>query len=325
MIIVQTPLRVSLFGGGTDFPDYFLAHGGCVLSLAIDKYIYVTIKKRFDDLIRVGYTKTELVPSVDQVQHELIREAMRKAGITAGVEITTMGDIPSEGSGLGSSSTVTVGALHAMYAYQGRLVLAEQLAREACEIEVDVLKKPIGFQDQYIAAYGGMRFIEFRPDGKITVEKVDINGCIQRQINQNFLLFFTGITRTSASILNEQKQNIDTRLSVLSEMKDLAYTAREALQKENFIAVGRLLDQSWQLKKQLASQISNNEIDDLYTMARKAGAVGGKITGAGGGGFLLLICPPERQEAVRGALSHLRELPFSLEPDGSKVIFNYRR
>jgi D-glycero-alpha-D-manno-heptose-7-phosphate kinase len=262
---------------------------------------------------------------IDDVQHELIREALRKTGITSGVEVTTMGDIPSEGSGLGSSSTVTVGALHAMYSYLGKLVLSEQLAQEACEIEVDILNKPIGFQDQYIASYGGLRFIEFSTDGKISIEKLDINGKVRRQINQNFLLFFTGRTRHSSEILSEQKQNIDGRLGILSEMKDMAYTARNELSKENINAIGRLLHESWTLKKQLASQISNQSIDDLYAMARKAGAIGGKITGAGGGGFLLLICPPERQENVREALSHLQELPFNLEPDGSKVIFNYQR
>ncbi len=325
MIIVQTPLRVSLFGGGTDFPSYFLEHGGCVLNLAIDKYIFVTIKKRFDDLLQIGWTQTEMVESVEEIQHELIRTALKKTGITHGVEITTMGDIPSQGSGLGSSSTVTIGALHAMYSYQGELVLAERLAREACEIEIDELGKPIGYQDQYIAAYGGVRFIEFGQDGSIGVECVDVNGSFRRHMNQNLLLFYTGRTRRSAMILKEQKHNIKDRLAILAEMKKLARVARDEILKGNAAAIGYLLDETWRLKKQLASQISSTEIDDLYDTACRAGAIGGKISGAGGGGFFLLYCPAENQEDVRTALAHLQELPFNLEPDGSKVIFNYRR
>ncbi|MFQ5436555.1 MAG: GHMP kinase, partial [Anaerolineae bacterium] len=176
MIIVQTPLRVSLFGGGTDFPSYYREHGGCVLTAAIDKYIFVTIKERFDDKLRIGWTRTEMVDSVADIQHELIREAFIKTGIKDGVEITTMGDIPSAGSGLGSSSTVTVGALHAMYALCRKLVLSERLAKEACEIEIDILGKPIGIQDQYIAAYGGLRFMEFRQDDSVCVHSVDLDG-----------------------------------------------------------------------------------------------------------------------------------------------------
>jgi D-glycero-alpha-D-manno-heptose-7-phosphate kinase len=266
-----------------------------------------------------------MVDTVDEVQHELIREALRKTGISSGVEITTMGDIPSAGSGLGSSSTVTVGALHAMHVHQRKLIRAETLAREACEIEVFTLNKPIGYQDQYIAAYGGLRFIEFSADGQIRVEPLDVNGYVTRQINQNFLLFFTGITRTSTSVLKEQKQNINDRLTTLQEMKRIAYIARDELCQGKINAIGELLHETWTLKKKLASQISNSQIDEYYETARRAGAFGGKITGAGGGGFLLLHCPPQKQEAVREALSPLQELPFNLELDGSKVILNYRR
>ena len=190
MIIVQTPLRVSFFGGGTDFPPFYLSEGGAVLSSAIDKYIFVTIKKRFDQKIRVGYTRAEMVDSVDQIQHDLIREAFRKTGITQGVEIVTMGDIPSEGSGLGSSSTVTVGALHAMYTYLGEIVSAEKLAHEACEIEIDTLGKPIGKQDQYIAAYGGLRFIEFQKDGTIRSEKIHVDEKSLRSLNHELHALF---------------------------------------------------------------------------------------------------------------------------------------
>lgn len=326
MIIVQAPLRTSLFGGGTDFPGYYLEHGGCVLTSAIDKYIFVTIKRRFDNKLRVGYTHTELVDSVDEIHHELIREAFRLTGIDHGVEITTMGDIPSEGSGLGSSSTVTVGALHAMYALRRELIMAEQLAKEACYIEIDVLGKPIGIQDQYIAAYGGLRFMEFMPgSGEVRSTRINLDSATKRQLNHNLLLFYTGVTRKADTILSEQQSNIRSRESVLEEMKGIAHVACDKLQKGEVDAIGDLLHESWMLKKQLASKISNSDVDDMYELARKAGATGGKIAGAGGGGFLLLYCPPGRQEHLRTQLHMLQELPFNLGQDGSKVIFDYQR
>jgi len=326
LIIVQTPLRISLFGGGTDFPSFFLNEGGgCALSSAIDKYIFVTIKQRFDNKLRVGYTTTEMVNTVDEIQHELIREALRKTHIKQGVEITTMGDIPAAGTGLGSSSTVTVGSLNAMYSYLGEIIPAERLAQEACEIEIDILGKPIGVQDQYIVSYGGLRFLEFKPDGKITIEKIDLEPNLKRQIDDNLLLFFTGRTRQSDNILDEQENNTQKNKEILCEMKSIAYTVSDELREGRIDIIGAMLHKSWQLKKQLASQVSNGTIDSMYQAARNAGAIGGKITGAGGGGFLLLYCPPGKQESVRTALHPLQELPFRLEPDGTKVIFNYRR
>lgn len=325
MIIVQTPLRISLFGGGTDFPSFYLEESGCVLSSAIDKYIFVTIKNRFDEKLRIGYTQTEMVDQIDQIQHELIRESLRLTGIERGIEITTMGDIPSEGSGLGSSSTVTVGTLHAMHTYLGDLVSTEALAREACDIEIETLKKPIGIQDQYIAAYGGFRFFDFLPNGEVKSEKINISPEAQRTLNDNFLLFFTGITRHSSSILKEQTGNIKDRITELREIKQMAYQARNDVEKGNFDNLGCLLHESWELKKRLAGTISNGYINEIYDAARHAGAIGGKITGAGGGGFLLLYVPYEYQSKVRNALNSFQELPFRLEADGTKVIFNYRR
>jgi D-glycero-alpha-D-manno-heptose-7-phosphate kinase len=296
-----------------------------VLSSAIDKYIFVTIKQRFDRLLRIGYTRTEMVERVQDVQHELIREALRKTGITHGVEVTTMGDIPSAGSGLGSSSTVTVGALHAMYAYLGEIIPAEQLAREACEIEIERLGKPIGIQDQYIAAYGGLRFFEFLPGGEVRSERIGLDGGLRQRLNESLILFFTGVTRRAETILGEQKRNIAERRETLRAMKQMAHEARAELQRGNLDVIGRLLHEGWELKKQLAGGISNGALDEMYQAARHAGALGGKIAGAGGGGFLLLYCPPERREAVRAALRRLQELPFQLEMDGTKTIFNYRR
>ncbi|MEZ4672706.1 MAG: GHMP kinase [Caldilineaceae bacterium] len=328
MIITKTPLRISFLGGGTDFRGYFRSQEGWVLSSAIDKFIYVVIKERFDSKIRVGWTKTELVDHLDEIQHELVRECLRKTGITQGVEIATMADIPSEGSGLGSSSTVTVGLLNAMYHFLNQPVGHEQLAREACEIEIDILGKPIGIQDQYIAAYGGQRFMHFgRAANDAANDCVDIeplNLCTDqiRKLNENLLLFYTNVARKAESVLSEQVQNMDQRLEVLQQMKQLALLARGALEAHEFDEFGHLLDQSWQLKKQLASRISNSAIDELYGAARNAGAIGGKITGAGGGGFLLLYCPQPQQDNVRAALASLQELPFRLESGGSRVIFN---
>jgi D-glycero-alpha-D-manno-heptose-7-phosphate kinase len=324
MIIVQTPLRVSFFGGGTDFPSFFRSEGGCVLTSAIDKYIFVTVKRRYDPKLRIGYTQTEMVDSVDEVKHELVREALRQTGICQGVEISTMGDIPSA-SGLGSSSTVTVGALHAMYTYLGEMVSAERLACEACDIEIERLGKPIGIQDQYIAAYGGFRFLEFTPEGQVINRKVELDPTLRRRLNERLLLFFTGMTRQSQTILSEQQANIGERTAVLRQLKDMAQTALIELQMGNLDAIGYLLHESWQLKKQLASKISNGTLDDMYTAARRAGAIGGKITGAGGGGFLLLYCPFDKQEAVRIALRGFQEFPFQLAQDGTKVILNYQR
>jgi D-glycero-alpha-D-manno-heptose-7-phosphate kinase len=325
VIITQTPLRISFFGGGTDFREYFQEEGGCVLSSAIDRYIFVIIKQRFDDKIRVGYTKTEMVDRVDDLEHELVRECLRKTGICSRVEIATMGDIPSSGSGMGSSSTVTVGLLNAMYHYLGQAKDSDTLARQACAIELDVLKKPIGMQDQFIAAYGGQRIISFGPEETVQVSSLQMEDGQRRQFGQNLLLFFTNVTRKAETILTEQVSNISSKLDVLREMKMLAHKGMDCLRSRCYDDFGLLLHEGWQLKKQLASRISNASLDEIYESARKAGALGGKVTGAGGGGFLLLYCRPERQNEVRFALRKLPELTFSLEPFGTKVIFNYSR
>jgi len=325
MIITQTPIRISFLGGGTDFPDYFCREDGCVLSSAINRYIFVVIKERFDDKIRVGYTRTEMVDQIDQLEHELVRECLRKTGITKKVEITTMGDIPSAGSGMGSSSTVTVGLLNAMYHFLGEPRDARVLAQEACDIEINVLGKPIGMQDQYIAAFGGQRFIRFSADSTIDVAPLQLRESQRRRLSERLMLFFTNVTRKAESVLAEQVNNINGRMEVLHQMKCLALEARRCLEADAFDEFGMLMHQGWEFKKTLASGITNGSINAMYEAARGAGALGGKITGAGGGGFLLLYCPPQKQDDVRLALGNLRELPFDLERDGTKVIFNYRR
>ncbi len=322
MIVVQTPLRISFLGGGTDLPSFYRQEDGWVVSSAIDKYIFVIIKSRFDEKIRVGYTRTEMVDSVDEVQHELVREALRKTGVAKGVEISTMGDIPSAGSGLGSSSTVTVGLLNAMYNYQNGQRNAETLAREACEIEIDTLGKPIGKQDQYIASYGGLRFIRFCANEQVMVESLTLSDSTRQELGRRLLLFYTNVTRKSETILREQVANTNDRMPQLRAMKTLALQARSALESGELDDFGRIMHEGWMQKRQLASKITNPMIDELYTAAREAGAVGGKITGAGGGGFLLLYCPLRNQDRVRERLRHQRELPITLESGGSKVIFN---
>lgn len=325
MIITQAPLRISFVGGGTDLPDFYKNHGGAVISTAINKYVFVIVKERFDEMIYLNWMKKEIVESVDQIEHELIREAMRKTGVSRGVEITTLSDIPAEGSGLGSSSSITVALLQALYLHQGVIVDAERLARETCEIEIDILKKPIGKQDQYIAAYGGLRHFEFQNDDKVKITNNKISDELLNKLDTHLLLFYTGKTRKAVDILSEQKKRIVDTQSILGQMRDQSYEVLKALNNGDVNFLGVSLDKGWELKKQLAGGISSPEIDKMYSLAKKAGAIGGKVAGAGGGGFMLLYVPLGKQDAVRKALSDYREMPFRLERDGAKSIFNIRR
>ena len=325
MIVVRTPLRISFLGGGTDFPDYYRNHGGLVLSTAIDKYIYVIVKQRFDNMIYVNYSRKEIVENVDEIQHELVREAMRITGVERGVEITTLADVPSSGTGLGSSSSVTVALLQALYSYSGRLVTAETHARKACEIEIDICNKPIGMQDQFIASYGGFREISFEKNDAVIVSELGLDDGLIRRLNRNMMLFYTNVTRPSESILTEQRENISKREDRLLGLRELAQQARDCLQNDDLSNFGDMLHKGWELKRGLASGVSNQVIDNLYNASRKAGAIGGKIAGAGGGGFLLLYAPLAAQDNVRNVLSNLRELPFLFERDGSRVVFDLGR
>ena len=325
MIITQTPLRIGLLGGGTDLPNYYREHGGRVLNCAIDKYVYVIVKQRFDDDIYVNYSKKEIVSQVDDLEHELVREAMRMTGVTNGVEITTLADIPSAGSGLGSSSAVTVGLLHALFAYQGRQVPAGELAERACANEIDHCGKPIGKQDQYIAAFGGIRDIRFGPGEEVVAEELGLCAADRRALQRNVLLFYTGITRSATPILAEQTANISAKRAELGLLRDLAVFAADRLRGGDIEAVGAALRESWEAKRKLASGVSNDRIDEAISRALDAGASGAKLTGAGGGGFLLVICPMARQQAVRESLADMRELPVKLDPLGSRVVLNVMR
>ncbi len=325
MIITQTPLRIGLLGGGTDLPDYYREHGGRVLNCAIDKYIYVIVKQRFDDDIYVNYSKKEIVSRVEDLEHELVREAMRMTGVTSGVEITTLADIPSTGSGLGSSSAVTVGLLHALFAYQGQQAPAAELAGRACMIEIERCGKPIGKQDQYIAAFGGIRDIRFGPGEEVVAEELGLTAADRRALQRNILLFYTGITRSADPILAEQTANIKTRRRELDLLRDLAVFAAGRLRGGDVDAVGAALRESWEAKRKLASGVSNHRIDEAVSRALDAGASGAKLTGAGGGGFLLVICPMARQQAVRESLADMHELPVKLDRLGSRVVLNVMR
>jgi len=321
MIVTRTPLRISFAGGGSDFPNFYRRHGGTVLASAIDKYIHVILQDRYDDKIRVGYSTTELADSLENVQHELVRESMRRVGIDRGIELSTMADVPSTGTGLGSSSSVTVGLLEAMYAHVGDPQTRKTLARDAATIEIDVLGKPIGIQDQYIASFGGFRRLRFRTDDTVDVETVALAPDVRHRLDERLMLFYTGIGRDASSVLEEQRSRVEENESALGQLIEMADEMHEYLLSGSLDEFGLALDHCWSIKKGLASNVSNEHVDALYSAAKTAGALGGKITGAGGGGFLLLYCESSKQRAVRKALTGLRELFFHLEPDGAKVLF----
>jgi D-glycero-alpha-D-manno-heptose-7-phosphate kinase len=325
MIITQTPLRIGLLGGGTDLPDYYREHGGRVLNCALDKYVYVIVKQRFDEDIYVNYSKKEIVSHVTDLEHELVREAMLITGVTRGVEITTLADIPSAGSGLGSSSAVAVGLLHALFAYQGHQVSAKELAELACEIEIERCAKPIGKQDQYIAAFGGIRDMHFGPGDEVIAEELGISAAERRSLQQQIMLFYTGITRSADPILAEQNANVESSRPQLDLLRDLAAFAVERLRSGDVDAIGPAVRESWEAKRKLASGVSNDQIDRGVTLALDAGATGVKLTGAGGGGFFLVICPMEKQRAVRDSLAYMREFPVKLDRLGSRVVLNVQR
>ena len=321
MIITQTSLRVSFLGGNTDFRQYYTKHGGMVLTSTINKYIYCIVKERFDDLIIVNYTTRECVSRVKDIKHDLVREALRLLGITKGVEISFLADIPSAGTGLGSSSSVTVGVLNALHNYLGDPVSPMQLAEEAVQIEVDILKKPIGVQDQYAVALGGIRLINFSEDS-IWGERLEISESIQEDFNNSLMLFYTNTTRKSEEVLSSL--DLEGNLELLHDNQQLALLGGKFLVNGNLGGFGYSLNTYWEAKKKLSDRISTKEIDEMYQTARKAGAIGGKILGAGGGGFLLVMFPANKRASVRKSLKDYKELPFRFENDGSKVIFNIR-
>ncbi len=319
MIISRTPLRISFCGGGTDLKDYWENYGGAVISTTIDKYLYLIIKERQDNEIWLKYSENEIVKNIDDIRNTRWRECMRLAGVTKGVELVNLSDIPKE-SGLGGSSSFTVGSLNMLYALMGKYKSAGELAKEAAQIEIDILKEPIGLQDQYAAAYGGLNLIEFKKDGEVSVSSVIIPNTLKRNLSENLLLFSTGITRRASEILSKQKADTKSKADILHKIKEFAYSSRDALSSLDIRKFGELLHENWEYKKKMADNISNPEIDRYYNLAREAGAIGGKICGAGGGGFFLFYVEPEKQDKVRIALKDLKEWPINMESSGSRII-----
>jgi D-glycero-alpha-D-manno-heptose-7-phosphate kinase len=292
-----------------------------VLSTSIDKYMYLAVKQHFDLNFRISYSKTELVETVEKIDHEIVRECLQSLGITRGLEIVSMADLPAR-AGLGSSSSFTVGLLQALYALQGKVIGPDQLAREACCIEIEKLGEPIGKQDQYIAAYGGLQFIQFNPDGSVFVNPVACTAATRAELNRRLLMFFTGVTRDAREVLKKQQAGTPQKLAVLKRLCDIAKELREVLiDGRDLNAFGRLLHQAWEAKRNVEASISNSKIDEYYERAIRAGALGGKLLGAGGGGFLLFFCEPHKQRELREELAELRELEFSMDPEGSKVVY----
>ncbi len=324
MIISRTPLRMSFVGGGSDMPVYYRKFGGAVVSTAINQFVYITVNQKFDEQIRVSYSRTEEARTVDRIKHPLVREALKLLGIEGGVEITSIADIPGKGTGLGSSSSFTVGLLHALHAFAGRYASADQLAREACAIEIDRCAEPIGRQDQYAAAYGGLNFIRFHPDDSVSVEPILCQRETLRQVQEHTVVFYTGITRRASLILRHQQRVVASekkKQKVMSRMVELAHQLKRELQANRVASLGEIIHEGWLLKKGLTRGITTGRIDDWYDKARKAGASGGKLLGAGSGGFLMFQAPPEKHGSIARALGDLRRMDFRFEPQGSRIIF----
>lgn len=324
MIISRTPYRISLFGGGTDYPGWYLRHGGAVLATAIDKYCYITCRYLppfFEHRSRFVYSKIESVSSFDEIQHPAIRETLRFLNIERGIEIHHDGDLPAR-SGMGSSSSFTVGLLNALYALKGIMPSKQQLLTESLHIEQEMIKETVGSQDQTLAAYGGFNHVNFMQNGDISVRPVIMSAEAMHHFNDHLMLFYTGIKRTAADVADSYVPDIDDKRRQLRIMKDLVDEALSVLGKGgNFNEFGSLLHEAWQAKRSLSSRVSNGQVDDMYNAALTAGALGGKITGAGGGGFMLLFVPPECQDKVRESLKSQIHVPFRIDNTGSQIIY----
>jgi D-glycero-alpha-D-manno-heptose-7-phosphate kinase len=330
MIVSRAPVRFSLGGGGTDLPSYAKEHGGFLVAAAIDKYVFVGANRRFYDSIRLAYSQTETVESVDQIQHRIFREALRLTGITKGIELVSVADVPSN-SGLGSSSTFTVALLNALHAFKREFVSSQQLAEEACKIEIEILGEPIGKQDQYISAYGGVTAFTFHPDGTVDAERVPAREEVLDELEANLIIFYTGIERAASQVLAQQKQSItqnkNDAVNRMHRIKQLGYDTKKLLLDGNIDAYGELLHEHWTNKRKLASNMTDSVIDEHYEVARKAGAIGGKLMGAGGGGFFMFyVRPSDRRHVYETLLARgLKPLRFRFDHDGAKLVANFHR
>jgi D-glycero-alpha-D-manno-heptose-7-phosphate kinase len=324
MIISRTPFRISFFGGGTDYPEWYRKHGGAVLATTIDKFCYITCRYLppfFEHRICLVYSKIEYCQTIDDIAHPAVREVLRFLGIQRGVEIHHDGDIPAR-SGMGSSSAFTVGLLHALYALTGRLASKHQLAMEAVHLEQEVLKETVGSQDQVLAAYGGFNHITFAPNGEISVRPVTLSRERMLELNAHLMLFYTGIKRTASTIADTYVNGLDEKRRELRLMRELVDEGVAILGSgQDLGGFGELLHEAWQAKRSLSAKVSNSQVDDIYEQARATGAIGGKLIGAGGGGFILLFAPPARHAAIRARLGKLIHVPVKFEFGGSQIIF----
>ncbi len=323
MIVSRTPYRISFFGGGTDYPAWYRNHGGSVLATTIDKYCYLTCRYLppfFEHKIRLVYSRIENCRTAEEIEHPAVREVIRYLGINRGLEIHHDGDLPAR-SGMGSSSSFTVGLLHALLALTGKMPSKRQLAMQSIEIEQDILRETVGSQDQVSAAYGGFNHILFHPNGEISVRPITISRDRVRELNSHLMLFYTGIKRTASNIADSYVNGIDSKKRQLRIMKDLVEESISVLSSQDVMIFGELLHEAWCAKRSLSSKVTNSEVDAIYEEAQAAGAVGGKLTGAGGGGFLLLFVPPAKRKIVRERLNKLIYVPFRFEFAGSQIVF----
>lgn len=324
MIISKAPLRISFTGWGSDLPSYYLQNWWAVISTSIDKYIYINVNKKFDNKIRISYSKTEIVDSVEEIEHTRVRPILEYLNLDWGLEITSIADIPSQWSGLGSSSSFTIALLHALHAYKWEYISPQKLAEEACMIEIEKCWEPIGKQDQYASAYGWLNFIQFKQDGTVSVDPIICFNDTKKRLQDNLLVFYTGITRSASNILEHQnKAMIDDKVKqeIMNKMVWLTFDLKKELEDNNLNNFGKILHENWILKKELAWWISNENIDYRYDKAIKSGAEWGKVLWAGGWWFLLFYAPQDKHEAICNSLSELRRMKINFENEGSKIIF----
>jgi D-glycero-alpha-D-manno-heptose-7-phosphate kinase len=324
MIVSRTPLRMSFVGGGSDLPLYYKQKGGAVLSTSIDKYVYVTVNQKFDNNIRLSYSITENEISTQKIKHPIVRNTLELLDIQSGIEITSISDIPSQGSGLGSSSSYTVALLHALYTYQGKKATKEELGRLSSHIEIDLCNARIGKQDQYAAAYGGLNLIEFNEDDSVVVSPIFCKPETIQAMEDSIIVFYTGRTRSASDFLSKQSDNMKQagKRNLMSNMVALAYDMRDFLEKDDVTPLGELLDENWQLKRKMAVGISDSQIDSWYNKGISAGATGGKLLGAGNGGFIMFFAPKEKHSNIKAAMKDLQRIPFSFDCNGSQIVYS---
>lgn len=323
MIISKTPFRMSFVGGGSDSPAYYRYNEGAVLSTSIDKYMYVTVNQKFDGNIRLSYSTTEDASHRNQIKHPVVRNVLDLMNISGGIEIASMADIPSKGSGLGSSSSYTVALLHALHAYKNEYISQSDLARLASYVEIEMCGDPIGKQDQYAAAFGGLNLIRFHEDDSVTVDPIISKPETIKKLENSILVFYTGRTRSSSAILSSQNKNMQNsqKRDLMGEMVKMSYDMKILLESGEVDGIGELLDKNWRIKCQMASGVTDSQIDDWYQKGINAGAKGGKLLGAGNGGFMMFFAPPNKHKEIIKAMSCLREIPFSFDLNGSQIVY----